>query len=375
MEATLTLETLEEINEALNRGDINRSEAESAIEDAGIDGVQYAEDSEQFIDEDDGYLCESGKFYESDDDFITINTGRRSTVTYHTDNISEREYFQCDRSGEYFSNDNYSQIEVEGEYICQELYEDDLYYWDSDEEYHWEPEPESNIPDYHDEDRPDEWDSVLGYGIELEVYVDSPEAIHDKLPDGFLGEKDGSICEMHGIEIVGAPLKLEDYYSKDNNPWIKVFRDLDVECVQIPSSNYGMHINISKGLFISELHQAKFVVAINNLKRIAQIVARRTNVYNGGYAENRKMEAKTSKFEPVNVKDNVLEVRIFKSTTSFDNMLVSIEFCEAVRNMTRNCSILQMKDARVTEQMFCRETKGNQYKNLRKYLEDKTVMH
>jgi hypothetical protein len=35
----------------------------------------------------------------------------------------------------------YTDVEVEGDTVCYELHENELFYWDSDGQYHWDPEP------------------------------------------------------------------------------------------------------------------------------------------------------------------------------------------------------------------------------------------
>jgi hypothetical protein len=382
---TITYSTIEEINSAIESGELDRDSGEESIEEAGLNGYVWAEDSDQYIDEDDAHFCdESGLCFESDDDFREIVTGIRygsvtDTINVHKDYYSD--YFECEKSGLYFNSNKFSEVEVEGDSVCYEYNMDDLYHWDSDDEYHWEPEPEeeeANIPEYHSEDRPDEWHSAAGYGLELEVYTDDPEYVHGKLPEGFLGEGDGSIDEAHGIEIIGYPMEFQEIVAGKNG-WNEVMNILDLDCATIPSNSYGLHVNISNSLFEGELHRAKFVVAINYLKKISQIVSRRENIYSGSYDLAKKVNKHTkltSKYEPVSVKNNRLEVRTFKSTVNYSDIVVAVEYCELVKEMTRGASILDLgspEKAVAYFNSYIKKTAG--FKNLKKFLQEQVVLH
>jgi hypothetical protein len=373
--------TINEVNLALSNGELNLEEARQIVCDS-FSSYVYAEDSEEFIYGDDAFFCEAAQlYYSSDDDFIEVIESLRYGSVSSSRNVlsdNDSDYFCCERSGLNFDNNKFNCYAVDGEDICYEYYSDDLYYWESDGEYHWDvEEEESNIPDYHDCDRPKSWNDSKGYGLELEVWVDWPENVHDQLPDEFFGEKDGSICDVHGIEIIAPPMPIQSFY--DGNDWENVMKLINRNGGDVPSTGYGLHVNISNSLFDGNLHRAKFIVAINKLEKIGQLVARREKIYHGKYHQDKKVNKNTrytDKCEPVNAKSHCLEVRIFKSTTSYNDIVAAIEYCEAVKEFTRTCSIVDLGEVEKIEKILFREIKkGNKFRNVKKMLEEKIVLH
>lgn len=379
-----TYESESEIIKAFNDGDICKERAFYLLSEISSATFVFTIDREEIVDEEDAYFCEDSEHYFSrDDDFIEVITsyrrGVRNSVRINTE-YSNRSYFYCENTHNNYDSDNFNEIYVEGETVCEEACSASIYYWESDNEYHWEEEEEedngSDLTDYHDTDRPRSWDTASGYGLELEVYCDDPVELANELPSGFIGEKDGSIDETYGIEIIGHPIKFSDYYL--GNPWKTLFTKFDDHGVTAPSIKYGLHINVSKSLFGSPLHMSKFIVMMNKLEEMGKHVAKRREIYNGRYYTGKRIgkdTLKTGKFEPVNTKDHCLEVRIFKATNEYSHLMICLEYTEAVKEITRNCSILDIGNEQKAEKMMGAFLKSNpKFKNLKKYIEEKFIL-
>lgn len=87
-----------------------------------------------------------------DDNYIYVNS---EDEFYYIDDC-----YQCQDCGEWFIDNSDNCIEVldnDGDtalYVCSDCAENNYYFWNSDEQYHDEPEPEANyITDYHDDQR------------------------------------------------------------------------------------------------------------------------------------------------------------------------------------------------------------------------------
>jgi hypothetical protein len=268
------------------------------------------------------------------------------------------EWFWCERADEWFHCIYYSRIEIDGETYALQSVEDDVYFWESDNEWHWEPEEDDRdddggeIPGYHSKARPLWWRSGVGYGLEIEAYFPDRQSFYHDLPSEILAETDGSLCSYCGLEMIGGPYSLKAYQS-GITPWgdvCKLARDHGGRGFRA-GEGYGIHVNMSRALFKSSLHLAKFVVAMNTLERLGQVVAQRKTIYNGRWKSRtvikKHLDRFTSKYEPVNVQDHRVEVRIFRSNLDWSRVLKNIEFCDAVRawtNQNAELSVIPFED-------------------------------
>ena len=109
---------------------------------------------------------------------------------------------------------------------------------------------DDGIFEYHDSHRPWNRTTVEGevYGVELEVYAPDRGDFAAYARDlGFLAERDSSLCEDHGVEIIGAPLHFESYYQV-NGPWIKLLSYARTTGIRgwRAGCGYGIHVNINR---------------------------------------------------------------------------------------------------------------------------------
>lgn len=299
------------------------------------------------VPKDETWKCEkTGKIYSNSVESITVYVNRWSTEEWCPD-AAETHAFKCNHLDEYYSTSYFNEIEVDGEYICKEANYENLYYWNADDEYHWEPEPdeedEYDIPDYHDENRPWEgkdFGKELVFGCELEVEATDSRVKVKEIANSFglIGERDGSLDETDGIEIIGPPLKLEDY-SKEDSFWLKFLKKVKDEANGWDAGRgYGMHVSINRKA-LSDFHVGKLLVFINSNQELCTKIAGRGQTDYQRYSYKTIKDGRKyygDKYEALAIRDgNRLECRIFRSTLKPSSFLKNIEFVAAAIEFTR----------------------------------------
>lgn len=168
-------------------------------------------------------------------------------------------------------------------------------------------------------------------GVELEIFTNSVKAVYAALPEGLVAERDGSLHNTKGLEIIGPPIRLADYHK---GYWDKVFS----LPILVPNHKYGMHVNINRGAFESDKHIERFARFIIDHQRICERIADRMST------DNHKYLLVGDKHQAVNVSNNQrVEVRIFNSTTTKKGFLKNVEFCAALQAYTRVNKLCDMK--------------------------------
>ncbi len=300
------------------------------------------------VPEDETWECEkTGETYSNKVDSITVYVSRRTTEEWCQDAVDSYAFF-CQNLDEHYSKSYFTKIEVEGQYVCQEANEENLYYWESDEEYHWEAEPEEDedeydIPDYHDEERPWEgkdFGKELVFGCELEVEATDSRVKVKEIANSFglIGERDGSLDDTDGIEIIGPPQFLEDY-SKKESLWLKFLEKVKDEAKGWDAGlGYGMHVSINRKA-LSDFHTGKLLVFINSNQELCTKIAGRGQTDYQRYCYKTIKDGKKQygdKYEALAIRDNNrLECRIFRSTLKPSSFLKNIEFVAAAIEFTR----------------------------------------
>lgn len=346
----------------------------TTTEEEEKEGFVHTEDGE-YIHEDDTWTCEkSGDVYSNLSESVSVYVSRWNTEEWCQD-AADNYAFLCEKDNDYYANARFTEIEVDGEHICYERHADDLYYWDSDGEYHWEeeeePEEENDIPDYHDEYRPwkeKDFGRELVFGCELELKaIDDRVTVKDIAHNfNLIAERDGSLCDTYGIEIIGGPMKLEEY--KDSN-WIKFLKRVQGEAKGWDAGKgYGMHISINRKA-LSDFHVGKLLVFIHSNEELCEKIAGRGATEYQTYVDKKIPHGKHmygDKYEALAIRDrNRLECRIFRSTLKPSSFLKNLEFVAAAIEFTRFASC-----EKLTGENFKSWLKKNtrEYKNLAKSL-------
>lgn len=187
-----------------------------------------------------------------------------------------------------------------------------------------------DVPAYHSQARHKCRDSVERFGVELETFCADAYEVYAKLPTGFIGERDGSLCSTHGLEIVGPPLTLADY---PNSAWKNI--------VKLPSRawdagrGYGMHVSANRASFLDDGHVHRFACLIHDNKNFCERIAGRKENDWARYHPRLTLE-NDSKYSAVNVQSHRCEVRIFRATLKWSTFLKNVEFVAACQRFTRH---------------------------------------
>ncbi len=369
-----------EVLEAVTSGAITPVEGLAFLEKLAPKEYVLTRDTNKLILEADSYLCEFSKTsYEKDTDFVRVIFRRqhpRESLWCNKNNVS---YFHCERTVANYASDKFTPMTVEEEEICFEACRDGLYEWETGD-WHWNPRPErsSDIPGYKSCPRPRAWNTLAGFGIELEIYCPSRKEFWDENIENdkdFLGETDGSLDGRNGIELIGKPFPYESFLdTKTDHPWKKLIKAARKRkaTAHDAGKNYGMHVNISKSLFHSSLHMAKFVLFINQCEKLCKTVAQRGHIYNGSYKKYNTIGGARhacDKYEAVSQKSNCLEVRIFRSNLIWERILKNVEFCQAALVYTKAASVSMVDDeTRATAGFKEFLTTTHEYKHLKEFL-------
>jgi len=331
-------------------------------------GNEYIEcEDGKLVLSDDAHYCElSGCYYSTDDEFVTYYTsGHRFVENSGHEDAVKRKCFLCERSDEWFDRHDFSRTDVDGETVCHEWYEDEMFYWDSDGEYHWDPEPEDDDDDddargrssYHSNPRPKAWlQASKAYGVENEVNCEDMEDFCSALDgSGLFTEEDASLDSKKGVEVVGGPFTLEQYQTRSTS-WEAFYERVPLDNVTGHGAGigYGMHVNMSRDHFTSTFHLSKFTVLLNQMEKLCKCIAQRSNVYQGSYKTRCKVtkQVTTAKFEPVNVSDNRVEVRIFRANAKPERMIKNVEFCDAAKEYVKLASVQDISDETKATEVF-----------------------
>jgi len=131
----------------------------------------------ELVSSDNCFTCEHCRDVGLNDDAVSVHTMCRMNMRYNTtdeiwcESCASNHAFQCSRNNEYYRSDFYNSAIYGYDTICTEN-ADDLYYWESDNEYHDEPE----------EDEEDECGRILDHG-----YGPSPKKIATSCNGNYIG--------------------------------------------------------------------------------------------------------------------------------------------------------------------------------------------
>lgn len=310
----------------------------------------------------DAVLCEYyEEYYSTDDDFRTVNV-RRDRAQYWSNRAWENHAFYCDWQNEYYYDGDFQQVLVNetGDYVCLEANEDDLYYWESDNEYHNEPEPEEDEDDvrdcgrsgYHsDSNARKRWSNIGNtsknadvFGVELEMKANSQSDLEDICARaagcGFLSEYDGSLDEALGVEIVAPPIPLAKFRKGVWSEFMDGIRRLGTGWDA--GTGYGIHISITQST-LSKVEQGKFIRFFADNQAFCEAIAGRKET---SYARYHRPSWKvgvlgeTEKYLAASIRPrNRIEVRIFRSTLKFSSFLKNVQFVAALVEFVRHSSL------------------------------------
>lgn len=309
-----------------------------------------------------------------------VHTGHRGTESW-CEGCTQNSSFYCDVSEARYSENEYGSGEVynSSRTICTQIASDYGYeYCEEYDAYVHEDDEESRggIPDYHCATRGWHWEPHAvfktrmdrTFGVELEVeFPDSSlrkEFFNNHFrKDGrglhlnFSAELDGSLSDEGGLEIIGHPFPLREYYAP-NGQWAKMCDHLAAgDAYGWPvRRSYGMHITVdwreegtgawrlctetSKDRVNISL--ARFEAFMLNNRALCTMVAGRASVYGGGEAGGyqkvknlAEIVASGSKYTVMRRRDGtesaLVEIRIFGANIRNEGIIRNVEFIDSLR--------------------------------------------
>jgi hypothetical protein len=274
---------------------------------------------------------------ENQNDALSLAIIEETTVTLHLETCDNCENWCRDTT----------RMSDTGRAFCSDCL-DDVYCDDNGDYYEEEPE-EDIIPEYHSEDfcipyARKRMKDVLG--VELETYqpnlVECRDFMEGNLTNqGWKYERDGSLDDDYGVEIVAPPYTLREIRREDSL-WKKAlskFKDFGAACWDA-GTNYGMHISLNAGM-MSRLHRAKIVRFINeNEELCTKLAGRKPNQWMCYHKFDKLSNCwrETDKYLGAANRGSRIEIRIFRGSLCETRFIRNCEFADAVRVFCESAS-------------------------------------
>lgn len=329
-----------------------------------------------------------------------VHSRRGNTFYTHRDNCQEfNEIYRyngnwIDRD---FMDDNNLVFTYEDE-IC---HLDDVYYWESDGEYHTYPEEEEE-EDEEDCDmnsayinnysyRPsmkfhklsNENENAPFFGIELEVERKNSNGLKHKYMAGMIEHEhwyfktDGSLTD--GFEIVTHPMTF-NYIKQAENTFSNSLKLLVENGYNSYDANTcGMHIHISKNNFTT-WHLYRFLkFFVENKEFITSISQRKieklkkwANIEDDNDTsliyKAKKKDGNNERYVAINLKNSqTIEIRIFRGTLNFNSFMKNIEFAHSLFMYTKENKDISLEGFKSYIESSC------DYCNLKKFINLKNL--
>jgi hypothetical protein len=337
--------------------------------------------------------------YISNDDAVCVQDRRCEIYTHYSNCNGANDIHEYNDEYYTLAYIEYSDslvFDVDGDLVDRE----DVWYWESDGEYHHEREND-------DEDEDDEnsnssiirnysykpttqfismpYDSkdVPFFGIELEVEkMDKSETqrhvMASKIENkAWYFKNDGSL--NNGFEIVSHPLTFS-YIKHSAKDFESALNELSNNAYNSYNANTcGMHIHISKKAFGTwQLYKfmkffaenVPFIVAISQRKmdKLVQWANIEDNDDNALMYKAKKKEGNSARYVAINLQNySTIEIRIFRGTLNFQSFMKNIEFVHALYMFTKESKIITLDSFKEYIANSC------EYSNLKKFIKLKNL--
>lgn len=288
--------------------------------------------------------------YIHDDDSEDVYEDADSFHQGHQDDVCTRAWGRNNLriwSGSFVTDEAYDELDNEDD-------DDD----DDDED---EDEPRNDgLNGYHNSYRNfvevNETPKIPALGVELEVYCeergDVVTALKDALPDDWLYERDGSLSERYGFEIISQPYGPNEW-AEHADTLLTTLADNTAKGYSTPAgSGYGIHINVHRR-HLSGLQEARmlmFLLTTSN-RDFVTAIAQRSKMYGGdahqigqytkpsisklgGITTGSKKPRGLGKYSPLNMNGDIAEFRLFQSTLHRPSYMKNLEFVWALIEWT-----------------------------------------
>jgi hypothetical protein len=341
------------------------------------------------MDGDDYVLDEIDIEYIFECDAICVDNGR-SNYYVHSSKLRNGNFGIYEYRGEYVDDDYICRSDLVWTNDGELMHSDDVYYWESDGEYHTEPEEETGlIESYSYKPRPNYFltnnesfnDSPLFMGIELEIENEKETTTNAELSNilessHLYFKTDGSLD--NGFEIVTHPLSFS-WIQENKDKFTKMLESIKNNGFRsYDSTTCGMHIHLSKKnfgawhlyRFLKFFQENKeFIVSISqrkidSLKRWANL----EDETNDSLIYKAKKKEGYSRYVAVNLcNSQTIELRIFRGTLNENSFFKNIEFAHSVYLFSRDYSDMTI----LAYKKFLSE--NSQYSHLSKFIKLKNL--
>ena len=353
-------------------------------------------------DEDEFTFDEKDECHILSSDAIEVQDRRHTFYTHYNNCISANDIYSC---GDNYYTMAYIEYSDELVFDCDgDLnFRDDLYYWESDGEYHHDSEDDDNSDDDERSEGPNislirnysykpttefismpyDAKEVPFFGLELEVErMDKSETSRGDMAKkienkAWYFKNDGSL--NNGFEIVTHPLTFS-YIKHSAKNFESALNELSCNAYNSYNANTcGMHIHISKKAFSTwQLYKfmkffaenVPFIVAISQRKmeKLAQWANIEDNDENTLMYKAKKKNGNSARYVAINLQNySTIEVRIFRGTLNFQSFMKNIEFVHALYMFTKESKIITLDSFKEYISNSC------EYSNLKKFIKLKNL--
>jgi hypothetical protein len=239
---------------------------------------------------------------------------------------------ECTRCNEFVHHDE-AQC-VDNETTCESCAQS-AYYWESDGEYHWEEEQNSDeYPEYHSSRLREGFAGAVGIELELKFHDEPCEVMDLAESSDVCLEQDSSLDESNSAEAITHPFLA-------NREGLKKLGGLfsfleNVRASGWNKDNYGIHVNLNRG-DISNFDVLRATQFIRDNAEEVSRVAGRDRIYSGSRFEHTPIDririgkrGYTGKYAPIHIDDKRVEFRIYQANAKPEGVRAVVRFSQDV---------------------------------------------
>jgi hypothetical protein len=282
---------------------------------------------------DDEYaLSDEARFCEGNREYYLYGDGQRWQGYWYSHEYLHEHTFECESCGARHDNDDYAE-----DGYCQNCWDDRDSDDDEEEEYH-DPYAVKSYGNRSADYKQSEGKGPLFYGIELEVeckgnvhYSNEARRVYTSLGlDYVVLKRDGSLSDA-GFEIVTRPDSLDVHKRK----WSEFINSASTTLTSWTNGRCGMHIHASRSA-LTQLQLGKMLVWINhpNNESVVKTTAGRALKQWACIEMGKKLtdgkKLSPNRYVALNVRDETVEIRIFRGTLKPESFYKNLEFYDAL---------------------------------------------
>lgn len=268
------------------------------------------------------------------DEFYLLGDGRAWDGSWYSEDYLDEHTFVCESCDHRLHNDDYA---ADGH--CQSCWDER----DSDDEEECEPANPYAVKTYGNRSadyKMSEGKGPLFYGIELEVECKSGVFYDGEVKRSYMAlgldyvvlKRDGSLSDA-GFEIVTRPDSLDIHKRR----WDGFIKTASQTLTSWTNGRCGMHIHASRAA-LTQLQLGKMLVWVNhaNNESVVKTTAGRSLkqwacIETGKkLTDGKKYKLSPNRYVALNVRDETVELRIFRGTLKPESFFKNLEFYDAL---------------------------------------------